>query len=469
MFIVIAGAVAYWQLQPARSEAGAGRQLLAGIRTAKAGSGTVTPTLRLAGTTAAEKYVNITGPRMKGSRSRRGASLAGASIGLRTNITVSSTSSVAPTATMSALSQTGLVASSNSAAARGGGASGGPASGSAAMRAATTRIGGSSRGSTGTITIASRSSSGAMGSSGLGSTASAIPGGGGRGGGGGMRRRGDFETILQKLVPPGTMVKKGQVIAEFDRQYMLTRLDDYRASVAQHEANYKKSVAEVEVERNAHEQSVAAAKGEYEKAKLDMNAIPVLSAIQAERTRLALEEAQAEYQQRLAEVKYQRISEEADLQNARLDLEQARLELARAETNVEKLLVKAPIDGMTVMLNTFRNGQFGQVEEGDVLYSGQPFMQVVDLSSMIVNAKINQVDVEKIRIGMKARVRFDAFPDLELPATVYSVGTVAKSRVYRPDYLKEVPVVLKLDKTDPRVIPDLSVSADIILGDGEQG
>jgi len=101
MFIVIAGAVAYWQLQPARSEAGAGRQLLAGIRTAKAGSGTVTPTLRLAGTTAAEKYVNITGPRMKGSRSRRGASLAGASIGLRTNITVSSTSSVAPTATMS--------------------------------------------------------------------------------------------------------------------------------------------------------------------------------------------------------------------------------------------------------------------------------------------------------------------------------------------------------------------------------
>ena len=275
--------------------------------------------------------------------------------------------------------------------------------------------------------------------------------------------------MIQKLAPPGSVVNKGDVIAEFDRQYMLTRLDDYQASVTQYESNYRKSQAEVDVERDAHGQSVEAAKGGYERAQLDLRSIPVLSEIQAERTKLALEEAEAEYQQRLSEVKYQRISEEADLRNAQIDVDQARLEFQRAETNVDKLLIKAPIDGMVVMLNVFRNGEFGQAREGDVLYSGQPFIQVVDTSSMIIDSKINQVDVEKIRIGMKAKVQFDAFPGLELPARVYSIGTVAKSRVYRPDYLKEVPVKLRLDRTERRVIPDLSVSADIILESGEQG
>jgi multidrug efflux pump subunit AcrA (membrane-fusion protein) len=90
-------------------------------------------------------------------------------------------------------------------------------------------------------------------------------------------------------------------------------------------------------------------------------------------------------------------------------------------------------------------------------------MQIVDPSSMIVNATVNQTDVERLRIGQKARVRFDAFPDLELPARVYAIGTVAKSSRFRADWVKEMAVALKLEKMDPRVIPDLSVSADVIL------
>ncbi len=40
------------------------------------------------------------------------------------------------------------------------------------------------------------------------------------------------------------------------------------------------------------------------------------------------------------------------------------------------------------------------------------FMQIVDPSSMVINANINQVDSEALRIGMRASVRFDAYPGL---------------------------------------------------------
>ena len=234
-----------------------------------------------------------------------------------------------------------------------------------------------------------------------------LPGGSSGPPSGSSRRRGDFHLVLQKLAPPGSKVMRGDVIAEFDRQYMLTRLDDYQASVTQHEANLKKNKADIEVTRKAFEESVKAAQGDLEKARLDVRATPVLSAIQGESLKLSLEEAQAAYRARLAEINYIKTSEEADLRYAGLDLQEAKVELRRARTNVDKLLVKAPISGMTVMMNTFRNGSLGQVREGDVLWRGQPFMQVVDTSSMVVNARLNQVDVEKLRIGMKARARFD--------------------------------------------------------------
>jgi biotin carboxyl carrier protein len=253
------------------------------------------------------------------------------------------------------------------------------------------------------------------------------------------------------------------VIAEYDRQLLIQRIDDYQSSLEQQEANYRTSLANIQVSRDSHEQSVLSARASVERAQLDAKTIPVLSAMQAERTRIALEQAEAQYERLLSEVPYVRIGEEAQLRNAQLDMEQAKLELERAGQNMEKMQVRAPMDGMVVLLTTFRNGEMAIVQEGDQARPGMPFMQVVDMSSMLVKATVNQVDVDKLRIGMKARVQFDAFPGLELPAHLYSIGSVAEASQYRREYVTTVPVILKLDQMDPRVIPDLSVSADVII------
>jgi HlyD family secretion protein len=115
-----------------------------------------------------------------------------------------------------------------------------------------------------------------------------------------------------------------------------------------------------------------------------------------------------------------------------------------------------------VIQNSFRGSEMQQIQNGDQLFPGQMFMQIVDPSSMVINASVNQVDMERLRIGAKARVRFDAYPDLDLPAHLYSMGGVPKSGGVRANYVKEIPIRLRLEKMDPRVIPDLSVSIDVV-------
>ena len=288
-------------------------------------------------------------------------------------------------------------------------------------------------------------------------------GGGGQGGQGGQGGSSEFGLILQKVVDSGAKVRKGQVVAEFDRQYMLTRLDDYQASVAQTEAAVVKLRTELDVLKEVHQQKIASAKADLDKARLDLKTTPVLGAIEAERMKLALEEAEASYKQALAEVRHFDASQKAQMRVAELDLQQAKLEFRRAEANADRMLMKAAIDGLAVMQNTFRGGEFSPVQQGDQLWPGQPFMQIVDTSDMVVNATVNQVDVDKLRIGARATVRFDAFPGLELPARVHSIAAITKPGGQRAQYVKEIPVKLKLEAIDPRVIPDLSVSVDVVL------
>jgi HlyD family secretion protein len=94
------------------------------------------------------------------------------------------------------------------------------------------------------------------------------------------------------------------------------------------------------------------------------------------------------------------------------------------------------------------------------------FGRIVDPSSMLVSATVNQADVESIRIGAKAMLHFDAFPGLELPGHIVGIGAMTQPGRARAEYVREVPVMVKIDRMDPRVIPDLSVSVDVLIDKG---
>ena len=269
--------------------------------------------------------------------------------------------------------------------------------------------------------------------------------------------------VIEDLKESGSRVSKGEVVASFDRQYMLTRLDDYRDTVRQAEASFRTLKANLEVTRRAYKQAVRTINAELEKARLDLKTIPVQSAITTETLKLVEEETRARQKEILAEAPQVEVIEKAQLRTAEIELRRARNELRRVEANIERMLVKAPLDGIAVLQPILRGTEFTTIQTGDQLYPGQLFMKIVDPSSMVVNAFVNQADVEAIRIGARARVRFDAYPDLELPAHVYSVGALSRTGRFRASYLSEIPVTLRLDKMDPRVIPDLSASVDVIV------
>jgi HlyD family secretion protein len=266
------------------------------------------------------------------------------------------------------------------------------------------------------------------------------------------------------LAKAGTHVRNGDVVAQFDPQNQLQRLDDYKDTVVQLENSVKGMMASLAAVKESHSQAVRSAKAEWDKAILDLQTGPVHSEIDVEKYKLAVEEQQATYKELLAESDLVEESQRAQIRISELNRDQAKIELQRAQTNVERMTVRAPMSGIVVMESIVRNGEFGQIREGDQVFAGQPFVSIVDPTSMVLNAAINQVDVERLRLGMKAAIHLDAYPSLSFTGTVTGIGALARTGMSRATYVAEVPVRLKIEGLDPRLIPDLTGSAEIDMG-----
>jgi len=470
--IAIVVAAAAWK---ARRESGAAKPETAALRTATITTGDIQRTIRLSGVVTAERFAALMAPRLRGSRPASGSGGAGGastSTAVKPSSSTTSTTSSSSTATPSTTSSTSQNAaptSTNTAVTGQGatsGAPGAPTSSLGAIRGTTNRFGDrqAAQTSANTSTTASGTtpSSTALGASGLGSTSGNLLGTGTRGGTGGGGG-GDFNLVLLQLVAPGSRVKKGQIVAEFDRQYQVNRLDDYKATVVQQDANIKKMTADLAVAKKAHDQLVESAKADWDKALLDLKTAEVRSAIEAEDLKLAVNEGEARYKQLVKEVALVEASQSAQIRAAEIERDQGKLELDRAMLNVNRMVVKAPMDGIAVMQTIWRGGDFGQVQLGDQIRPGQTFMQIVDPSSMVLMGNLNQVDAEEIRLGLKGVARLDEYTGAEFPARVIGVGAITKPGVWRPTYMREIAIRLKFEQVDARVIPDLSASAEIVL------
>jgi multidrug resistance efflux pump len=279
----------------------------------------------------------------------------------------------------------------------------------------------------------------------------------------GRRRGGDFRMLIQTLATGGSRVSEGTVVASFDPLYMQLFLDNEKTQRVNSEEGFKKAQAAYELQLTVHGQKIQTARAAMEKAALDIKTTPVRSAIDAAKLRLAYEEAEAAYKELLKEVPLVEVSGKSDVQSARLGVKESLVEEQRAQNNLNGMTVRAPIGGVVIISEIFHAGERQPIRAGDQIHRGQPYMQIVDLDSIIVEARANQVDVESLRVSAPARVYFDAYPGLVVPGRLHSVGPYAKSSGQRKDFVAQVPVRLRLDGQDPRIIPSLSVAADVVL------
>lgn len=134
--------------------------------------------------------------------------------------------------------------------------------------------------------------------------------------------------------------------------------------------------------------------------------------------------------------------------------------MLHAQNNAALMQIRSPIDGIVVFNTIWKEGNMGEVQEGDQVRPGVPFMQVVDPSVMQVHVLVNQENLTALSVGEEARVHLDAYPDLEFAGKLESIDPMGK----RGDFsskLRTFSATFSIHGNDTRLMPDLSAAVDV--------
>ncbi len=172
-----------------------------------------------------------------------------------------------------------------------------------------------------------------------------------------------------------------------------------------------------------------------------------------ERTRRDFERTRGLFERELAS------TEQFDNDRAEFDLamnafESTQRRLDQIEERIRKTRIEVPASG-TVLDVPVLEGQV--VVEAASVNSGTTLMKIADLSQLLVQTHINQVDAAALRLGQHADLRSEAFPEEEMHAEVTFIAPIATPK----NNIKGFEVELAIRRAPERLRPGMTVSVTV--------
>ena len=274
------------------------------------------------------------------------------------------------------------------------------------------------------------------------------------------------ELQIVKLAKGGTMVKAGDVVVEFDGSALRRTMQEKQSELKQADAEIEQATAQTHITKEQNATELMRANYNIERAKLEVQKAETVPRIDNEKAKLLLADAQQKLKELDAKMTSDDTSIEADLSNRRRKREKALFDLQRAERGLQNLQLKAPVDGMVNVLPNYRaGGPFGggevEFREGDRAWAGAAVVELPDLSSIHLQARLDETDRGRLTVGEEAVIRIDAVPGREFKARIDRISVLARADFssWPPTRLFDLGLVL-LD-VDARIRPGMAAVARI--------
>ena len=217
-------------------------------------------------------------------------------------------------------------------------------------------------------------------------------------------------------VEPGDYVEPGDIIVELDKESLLARQRQAQASLMSAEAQLKKVRRDVSPEGvESSESSVRQAQLSYDDAKLTFDRIKELHGKgyatddELDNARHSLSSAEENLNQAKLQLDLNRAGDDDDIAVAEANVAIRQAELDDVNEELANTTIRSPIAGKVLTRPVELGTAVASGTSGNT--SGTVVATIGDLSTLYVEAELDETDLGSVYIGMPCRVSFDAFAD----------------------------------------------------------
>lgn len=273
----------------------------------------------------------------------------------------------------------------------------------------------------------------------------------------GIREFRIFNVPIQRLIPEGTVVEKGDFVAELDRSEISTSLQDAQLELEEAESQYESAqldstlnLSEVRENLINLEYALEEAEIAVEQSQYESPAVQRQVKIDLERAKRALEQGRKNYKTEVRKA-------EVTLREIETDLTQEQREVQRIQEVMKRFTIYAPENGMVIYK---RNRDGSKVTEGSSISAWDPVVaELPDFSVMNSVTYVNEVDIQNIRKGQTADIGLDAMPEKNLSGVITDVANIGEQRPNSDS--KVFQVVIEVNESDTTLRPAMTTSNTI--------
>jgi multidrug efflux pump subunit AcrA (membrane-fusion protein) len=269
------------------------------------------------------------------------------------------------------------------------------------------------------------------------------------------------------MAPVSERVEEGSPLVRFDSSSAERDLIQRRAAAERARASLNQAVAEAKAAAEHDRRDVNDARLGVELAELDTADSDFVARLDAERRRVDLGVARQKLRQLEAEVAQRAASRESKLASLRRQLEDADAWVSIVEGRIERMEIRAPISGYAIY-SANRSSISAQVagtqqpyRVGDQVAAGMNLATIPDLSSLLIDATVEEIDRGRMRIGNEVIIRIDALPDVSIAATLTAISPLAEMSIDSRGRSFHVYAALGA-RNDPRVRPGMNGTLDVV-------
>ena len=142
---------------------------------------------------------------------------------------------------------------------------------------------------------------------------------------------------------------------------------------------------------------------------------------------------------------------------ASLELEKTRLD--REKLQLENCVIRADTAGMVIFPSMAAWKETPDIAEGAIVREQQTLLMIPDVSQMQVKVGVHESKIERLKIGMPAKVQLQ---DLTLDGTVSEIAEVTRPAGWWTGNLVKYDTIIKLKPCDG-LKPGMSAVVDIVL------
>ena len=259
-----------------------------------------------------------------------------------------------------------------------------------------------------------------------------------------------------KIVTDGAEVKKGDTVIIFDPSEVQKVISDAKAELEIANADLQKLLAEQELKLDELNADLKTAQLSYEISKIELELASYESDVRKKEIQLNLDKAKLDLEKAKQVIENQKKINIEDINQSNVKIRQLENNLNDADQTLKDLTVTSPAKGIAIIRQNWSTGNKYQV--GDQTWSGNPMIDLPDLSQIKAVAKINEVDISKIKLKQKSIIRLDAFSDTAFSGIVTSIANLAVGKTDKTQKIKVFPVEIVINGSSKLLMPGMTVS-----------